>query len=100
MTDRDPLDLLSEPARTAQSSVIRDLLAHAKRPGVISLAGGSIPEQMKGRILMGDQRSEPTDHLLLSTDRTDMSARMRPTMMACALWRGAMGYCDDVSHSN
>lgn len=43
MTDRDPLDLLSEPARTAQSSVIRDLLEHAKRPGVISLAGG-IPD--------------------------------------------------------
>ncbi len=43
MTDRDPLDLLSDPARTAQSSVIRDLLEHAKRPGVISLAGG-IPD--------------------------------------------------------
>ena len=43
MTDRDPLALLSEPARTAQSSVIRDLLEHAKRPGVISLAGG-IPD--------------------------------------------------------
>ncbi len=43
MTRRDPLSLLSEPARTAQSSVIRDLLAHAKRPGVISLAGG-IPD--------------------------------------------------------
>ena len=43
MTDRDPLHLLSDPARTAQSSVIRDLLEHAKRPGVISLAGG-IPD--------------------------------------------------------
>ena len=43
MSRHDPLSLLSEPARTAQSSVIRDLLAHAKRPGVISLAGG-IPD--------------------------------------------------------
>lgn len=43
MADRDPLHLLSDPARTAQSSVIRDLLEHAKRPGVISLAGG-IPD--------------------------------------------------------
>lgn len=43
MADRDPLNLLSQPARTAKSSVIRDLLEHAKRPGVISLAGG-IPD--------------------------------------------------------
>jgi 2-aminoadipate transaminase len=33
-------DLLSAGARTARSSVIRDLLEHAKRPDVISLAGG------------------------------------------------------------
>lgn len=31
---------LSETARTATSSVIRDLLRHARRPDVISLAGG------------------------------------------------------------
>jgi 2-aminoadipate transaminase len=31
---------LSERARRARSSVIRDLLAHAERPGVLSLAGG------------------------------------------------------------
>jgi len=40
-------------------------------PTVISLAGGTIPEHMKGRVLMGENRSKPTDHLLLSTDRTD-----------------------------
>lgn len=33
-------DLLSARARAATSSVIRDLLRHARRPGVISLAGG------------------------------------------------------------
>ncbi len=43
MPKRDPLSLLSGPAKNARSSVIRDLLAHAKRPGVISLAGG-IPD--------------------------------------------------------
>ena len=32
--------LLSTGARSARSSVIRDLLEHAKRPDVISLAGG------------------------------------------------------------
>lgn len=42
-TDRDPLGLLSKSAREAKSSVIRDLLAHAKKPGVISMAGG-IPD--------------------------------------------------------
>jgi len=40
-------------------------------PTVISLAGGSIPEYMGGRILMGKNRSEPTDHLVCSTDRSD-----------------------------
>lgn len=43
MTDRDPLSLLAALSLTARSSVIRDLLEHAKRPGVISLAGG-IPD--------------------------------------------------------
>ncbi|MFV2039726.1 MAG: aminotransferase class I/II-fold pyridoxal phosphate-dependent enzyme, partial [Acidimicrobiales bacterium] len=43
MSDPDPLALLAERSRTARSSVIRDLLDHAKRPGVISLAGG-IPD--------------------------------------------------------
>lgn len=33
-------DLLSSTARTATTSAIRDLLEHAQRPGMISLAGG------------------------------------------------------------
>lgn len=39
----DPLGLLSASSRAGESSVIRDLLEHAKRPGVISMAGG-IPD--------------------------------------------------------
>ncbi len=40
-------------------------------PTVISLAGGVVPDYMKGRILMGKDRSKPTDHLVLSEDRSD-----------------------------
>jgi len=36
----DPRRLLSRSSRGAHSSAIRDLLVHARRPGVISLAGG------------------------------------------------------------
>ncbi len=43
MTEPDLMSLLSSSSRAAKSSVIRDLLEHAKRPGVISLAGG-IPD--------------------------------------------------------
>ncbi len=39
-------------------------------PTLISLAGGTIPETMNGRILMGEDRSPPTDHLVLSADRS------------------------------
>lgn len=40
-------------------------------PTLISLAGGKIPDYLKGRVLMGEGRSKPTDHLILSTDRSD-----------------------------
>ena len=40
-------------------------------PTLISLAGGSLPAHLKGRVLMGDKRSEPTDQLVLSADRSD-----------------------------
>ncbi|MEM7288531.1 MAG: PLP-dependent aminotransferase family protein [Actinomycetota bacterium] len=67
MIDRDPLQLLSDPARTAQSSVIRDLLEHAKRPGVISLAGG-IPDP---DLFPVDEITDATARLL-STDRNTL----------------------------
>ncbi len=40
-------------------------------PTVISLAGGQRPDYLKGRILMGKDRSKPADHLILSADRSD-----------------------------
>jgi arylsulfatase A-like enzyme len=40
-------------------------------PTLIGLAGGKIPDYLKGRILMGKNRSKPTGHLILSADRSD-----------------------------
>jgi len=40
-------------------------------PTLINLAGGTTPAHMKGRILMGKDRTEPTDHLVFSGDRCD-----------------------------
>lgn len=40
-------------------------------PTVIRLAGGEVPAQMTGRVLMGEQRSAQADHLVLSSDRMD-----------------------------
>ncbi len=40
-------------------------------PTMLSLAGVSIPEYMKGHILIGSNRSKPVDHLVVSSDRSD-----------------------------
>lgn len=40
-------------------------------PTLISLAGGNLPDYLKGRILMGDHRSKPVSYLQLSSDRSD-----------------------------
>ena len=40
-------------------------------PTVISLAGGKVPAQMKGRVLIGRNRTAPVNKLFLSTDRSD-----------------------------
>ena len=40
-------------------------------PTLISLAGGEIPDYLKGRILVGENRSKQADHLILSADRAD-----------------------------
>lgn len=40
-------------------------------PTLISLAGGKIPDYMKGRKLIGPEHSPKTDHLVLSSDRSD-----------------------------
>jgi arylsulfatase A-like enzyme len=40
-------------------------------PTMLSLAGASVPQHMKGRVLIGANRSKPVDHLVLSSDRSD-----------------------------
>jgi len=40
-------------------------------PTMISLAGGKMPDYLKGRILLGKDRSKPVGHLELSSDRAD-----------------------------
>ncbi len=40
-------------------------------PTLISLAGEKIPDYLKGRILMGKNRTKPIGHLILSADRSD-----------------------------
>ncbi|QZE14984.1 sulfatase [Halosquirtibacter laminarini] len=49
-------------------------------PTLISLAGGECPDYLKGRILMGNQRSPNTDHLILSSDRSDNGIDMVRTV--------------------
>jgi len=38
---------------------------------VISLAGGTVPDHLEGRAFLGKDRSDPVDHLFLSSDRSD-----------------------------
>ncbi|MFV0589977.1 MAG: sulfatase [Draconibacterium sp.] len=40
-------------------------------PTLISLSGAEVPAYLKGRVLMGEKRSQPVDRLLLSADRSD-----------------------------
>ena len=40
-------------------------------PTMIRLAGGSVPDELCGRVLLGEDRSQPTDTLFLSSDRAD-----------------------------
>ena len=40
-------------------------------PTLVSLSGGEIPKHLEGRILIGEKRSKPVDHLILSADRSD-----------------------------
>ena len=49
-------------------------------PTLISLAGGDIPDYLKGRILMGEKRSEPSKMLFLSLDRGDNGPDMVRTV--------------------
>jgi len=49
-------------------------------PTVISLAGGKVPDHMKGRVLMGKDRSKPVDYVELSADRSDNGIDMVRTI--------------------
>ncbi len=40
-------------------------------PTLISLVGGIVPNHLSGRKLIGNDRSKPADHLVLSSDRSD-----------------------------
>ncbi len=55
------------------SGVVTDELVSFEdlAPTLISLTGGTVPEHLNGRVLMGKDRSEPVDHLILSSDRAD-----------------------------
>ncbi len=55
------------------SGVVTDELVDFEdlAPTLISLAGGEIPDYLKGRILLGKDHSKPIDHLVLSADRSD-----------------------------
>jgi arylsulfatase A-like enzyme len=49
-------------------------------PTMISLAGGEVPEHLKGRILIGEGRSQPVDQLFLASDRSDNGIDMIRTV--------------------
>jgi len=49
-------------------------------PTMISLAGGRVPDHISGKILIGKDRSEPADHLVLSADRSDNGIDMVRTV--------------------
>lgn len=55
------------------AGVVTDELIDFKdlAPTMVSLTGGTIPEYMVGRVLLGEERSEPVDYLQLSADRAD-----------------------------
>ena len=49
-------------------------------PTLISMAGGDPPDHMKGRVLIGEDRSKPVDQLFLSSDRADNGIDMVRTV--------------------
>ncbi|HYH57221.1 MAG TPA: sulfatase, partial [Anseongella sp.] len=56
----------------AASTVTPELISFRDlAPTLISLAGGPVPQYMKGRVLMGSRREKPADYIELSSDRSD-----------------------------
>jgi arylsulfatase A-like enzyme len=64
------------------TSVVSDELISFEdlAPTMISLAGGKIPDHMKGRVLLGPERDAPTTRLFLSSDRSDNGIDMVRTV--------------------
>ncbi|TDB67455.1 sulfatase family protein [Arundinibacter roseus] len=49
-------------------------------PTLIRLTGGSLPDHLKGRVLLGPHRSPLVNHLVLSSDRSDNGIDMSRTV--------------------
>lgn len=49
-------------------------------PSMISLAGGELPDHLKGRVIWGEGRNEAADQLFLSSDRSDNGIDMVRTV--------------------
>ena len=66
-------EMYKELSPWGKSGIVTDELIdfHDLAPTLISLAGGKVPEYLKGRVLMGENRTKETDHLILSSDRSD-----------------------------
>ncbi|MFP4088668.1 MAG: sulfatase [Cyclobacteriaceae bacterium] len=63
------------------SSVTDELISFEDLPPtMISLAGGDKPTHMKGRVLLGEEREQEADRLLLSSDRSDNGIDMVRTI--------------------
>ncbi|MBU1822903.1 MAG: sulfatase [Bacteroidetes bacterium] len=65
-----------------ESGIVTDELISFEdlAPTLISLAGGKVPDYMHGRVLLGENRSQPVDHLVLSSDRSDNGIDMSRTI--------------------
>jgi arylsulfatase A-like enzyme len=69
-------------------------------PTVLALAGVEIPSYMKGRVLLGEQRTPPRDCLFLSSDRSDESYDLTRTVIKgkYAYSRIYMPYIQELRH--
>lgn len=65
-----------------KSGVVTDELIDFEdlAPTVLNLAGAQIPEHLKGRTLIGKNRSKPVEQIFLSSDRADNSPDLTRTI--------------------
>ncbi|MFP4095832.1 MAG: sulfatase [Cyclobacteriaceae bacterium] len=63
------------------SSVTDELISFEDlAPSMIALAGGNKPDHLKGRVLIGEEREEEAEKLILSSDRSDNGIDMVRTI--------------------